>query len=112
MVGGEVQVVVKNRHLAIRSLSPFRRLRQALVLHATDDADPLLFAIRIEGLVVPVAFARDPSGRVDRVILGPPANATFHRRATLRSSRVRLRLASAGSFGTVLFLARQRRRSP
>jgi len=108
LVGGEVQVAIKNRRLVIRSLSPLRQLRPWHVLHPTDGADGLLFAVNIEGLVVPVAFTREPTGRVDRVMVGPPANATFHRRATLRSSRVRLRLAAAGSVAGVVYRARRR----
>jgi CubicO group peptidase (beta-lactamase class C family) len=112
MAGGEVQVVVKSRRLVLRALSPLRQLRQGLVLHATDAADQLLFAFHVEGLVVPVAFARDATGRVDRLVVGPPANVTFHRRTTLRSSRVRLRLAAAAGSITVLHRAgiRGRRR--
>lgn len=102
MTGGEVQVVVKRRRLVIRALSPLRRLRQGLELYPTDRRDPLLFAAEIDGLVVPVAFVRDATGLVDRVVVGPAANAVYHRRPAVRSSRLRLRLA-AGAIAAVAF---------
>ena len=94
--GGEVQVVIKHRQLVIRGLSGLRRLRQGLRLYATDDTDPLLFVVEFDGLVVPVAFERDVTGRVRTLAFGPPAGMVFHRRSTLRSSRVHWRLADAG----------------
>jgi CubicO group peptidase (beta-lactamase class C family) len=92
--GGEVQIVVRHRRLVIRALSPLRQLRKGRELYPTDDADPLLFAFEVEGLVVHVAFARDATDQVERVSIGAPANAVFHRRSALRSSRLRLRLAA------------------
>jgi CubicO group peptidase (beta-lactamase class C family) len=108
MTGGEVQVVVKRRGLVIRALSPLPLLRRGLRLYPTDDGDPLLFALEIEGLVVPVAFARDATGAVDRVVVGPPANTVYHRRPAVRSSRLRLRLAATAI--AVLLLRRRGRR--
>ena len=109
MTGGEVQVVVKRRGLVIRALSPLRRIRRGLRLYPTDASDPLLFALEIEGLVVPVAFARDGTGRVDRVAVGPAANTVYLRRPAVRSSRLRLRLAATAI--AVLLLRRRGRRA-
>jgi hypothetical protein len=110
MVGGEVQVVVRDRRLVIRALSPVRILRAGLELHPVDP-DALLYAVRAEGLVIPVAFGRGESGNVDRVIVGPPANTVFHRRSPLRSARNRWRAAGAAGAGIVVARAvRPRRR--
>jgi CubicO group peptidase (beta-lactamase class C family) len=106
--GGEVQVFVRDRRLHIRALSPVARLRRGLELRATD-ADRLLFAVEIEGLVIPVAFRAADSGRVDACIIGAPAMATFHRRAPWRSSRNRL-VAIAG-LGIAAAAIRRRSRS-
>jgi hypothetical protein len=103
-----VQVVVKRRGLVIRALSPLRTLRRGLRLYPTDDRDPLLFAAEIEGLVVPVAFVRDATGLVDRVVVGPTANVVFHRRSAVRSSRLRLRLVTTAI--ALLLLRRRSRR--
>ena len=62
MVGGEVQVLVKNRRLVIRGLSMLPVLRRGVELHPVDVADPLLFAVEAEGLVVPVAFRETNPG--------------------------------------------------
>ena len=112
MIGGEAQVVVQRRRLVIRALSPLRQFRRGLQLRATDDEDPLVFAADIEGLDVRIVFAHDPAGQVDRLAVGPPANFTLYRRRTLRSSRLRLRLAGAASLvatGQRLHQRRQRR---
>jgi CubicO group peptidase (beta-lactamase class C family) len=90
MTGGEVQVFVRDRRLHVRALSPLPPLRRGLELHPTDDNDPLLFAVEIDGLVIPVAFRAGDSGRIDTVCVGAPALATFHRRSPSRSSRRRL----------------------
>ena len=87
MTGGEVQVLVRNRRLLIRALSPLPRLLRGLELHATDDQDPFAFAIEIEGVVIPVVFRPDNTGRVTEICIGSPATATFHRRSPGRSSR-------------------------
>jgi hypothetical protein len=112
MVGGEVEVVVKNRRLVLRALSPLPALRRGLELHAVDDDDPLSFGVEFDGLVVPLVFARGARGQVDRLMVGPPVNTTFHRRSLLRSSRVRGRtvLVSAGVVALALGRRRRRRR--
>jgi hypothetical protein len=96
IAGGEVEVFVRSRRLLIRALSPLPQLRRGLELHATDDADPFLFAFNIEGLIVSVSFATDDAGRVERLCIGAPAMATLHRRPVWRSSRRRLVAGVAG----------------
>lgn len=108
MTGGEVEVFVRSRRLLIRALSPLPQLRRGVELHATDDADPFLFAVNIEGLVVPVAFGTDDAGRVDRLCIGAPAMATLHRRPAWRSSRQRL-VAVAASGLAAAAIRRARR---
>ena len=110
MMGGEVQVLVKDRRLLLRALSPIPALRRGLELHPVDHGDPLLFAVESDGLVVPVAFTRKEPGCIDGVVVGPPANARFHRRPTLRSTRVRGGLVVAGALAAALHRWRRRRR--
>jgi CubicO group peptidase (beta-lactamase class C family) len=112
MLGGEVQVAVKDRRLVIRALSPLRQLRRGLQLRGTDDDDALVFAADIDGLDVRVAFERNPTGRVDRVMVGPPANVTLYRRHTVRSSRLRVRLATAAGLAAIVHRRHRRRRQP
>jgi hypothetical protein len=112
MVGGEVQVLVKKRRLVIRGLSMIPVLRRGLELHPIDEADPLLFAVEAEGLVVPVAFTRSEPGCVASVAVGPPANTTFFRRSTLRSTRVRGGLVVAGALAAAVRPWRRRKRPP
>ena len=89
MMGGEVQVLVKGRRSCSERCP--RCLRCAGVSNCTRSTR----AIRCcspsssDGLVVPVAFTRNEPGCIDGVVVGPPANARFHRRSTLRSTRVR-----------------------
>ncbi len=47
----------------------------------------------------PVAFTRNEPGCIDRVAVGPPANANFYRRSTLRSTRVRGGLVAGWRLG-------------
>jgi CubicO group peptidase (beta-lactamase class C family) len=101
MTGGEVEVVVRRRRLILRALSPLPELARGLELHAVDDNDPYLFALSTNGLVIPVAFGADATGRVDRVAIGAPANVTLHRRSPWRSSRRRLIAVSAGGLAAV-----------
>jgi len=111
MVGGEVQVLVKDRRLVIRGLSMVPALRRGLELHPIDNDDPLLFAVELDGLVVPVAFAREP-GCIDRLAVGPPANTSFYRRSTFRSTRVRGGLVLAGALAAAFRPRRRRKRPP
>jgi hypothetical protein len=112
MAGGEVQVLVKDRRLFIRALSMIPVLRRGLELHPIDPDDPLLFAVEVEGLVVPVAFARSEPGRIDSVAVGPPANTNFYRRSTLRSTRVRGGLVIGGALAAAVFRRRRRLKRP
>jgi hypothetical protein len=109
ITAGEVQVLVKKRHLVVRALSPLPELRKGLRLYPIDESDPLLFAVNVEGLFVPVAFQRDHTGQVIVLCLGAPAMATLHRRPTWRSSRVRLETLSAA--GTAVTAYRRYRAS-
>jgi CubicO group peptidase (beta-lactamase class C family) len=94
MMGGEIQVLVRNRELVVRALSPIAQLRRGLTLHAADATDPTLFVAEAEGLSIPIAFVRDASGGAARhVAIGPPSNTVLHRRSTLRSSHVRRSIA-------------------
>ena len=54
LLGGEVEVFVRDRRLFVRALSPLPRLRRGIELHAIDDTDPYLFAADVDGLVIPV----------------------------------------------------------
>jgi CubicO group peptidase (beta-lactamase class C family) len=97
IAGGEVQVLVRRRHLVLRALSPLRALARGVRLHPVDEEDPLAFAVGIEGLPVPVVFRRDESGRASEICIGAPALAVLHRRPAWRSSRTWLRAAVAGA---------------
>jgi CubicO group peptidase (beta-lactamase class C family) len=112
MVGGEVEVLVKSRRLIIRGLSMLPVLRRGLELYPVDPDDPLLFAVEVEGLVVPVAFARNEPGCIDSVAVGPPANTNFYRRSTLRSTRVRGGLVLSGALAAAVFRRRRRLKRP
>jgi len=111
MTGGEVHVVVRDRRLLVRALSPLVQLRRGLELRAIDDDDPLLFAVEIGGLVVPVAFRTDDAGRVDTLCIGAPFMATFHRRTPWRSSRRRLTAVAGLGLATAANRARRRLRA-
>lgn len=94
MTGGEIQVIVRNRGLVLRSLSLLPQLRKGIALHAADPDDPMRFVAEVRGLTIPVAFARGSGGGAAvSVAIGPPSNAVFHRRTALRSSRMRGRIA-------------------
>jgi CubicO group peptidase (beta-lactamase class C family) len=112
MVGGEVQVLVKNRRLIIRGLSMIPVLRKGLELRPVDPDDPLLFAVEAEGLLVPVAFARNEPGCIDSVAVGPPANTNFYRRSTLRSTRVRGGIVLGGALAAAGLRRRRRLKRP
>ena len=101
MAGGEVEVIVRDRRLVLRSLSPVGPLRRGVVLHAADPDDPMVFVAEAQGLAIHVAFTSNPAGGpVASVVIGPPSNTVFHRRSSLRSLRVRRRVATVA--GTAL----------
>jgi len=110
MAGGEVEILVRDRRLVLRSLSPVPLLRRGVVLHAADRDDPMVFVAEAKGLAVPVAFTRNPSGGpAASVTIGPPSNTVFPRRSTLRSRRVRGRIATAAASALIARrLARRR----
>lgn len=94
MAGGEIQVIVRNRGLVLRSLSLIPQLRKGIALHAADRNDPMRFVAEVRGLTIPVAFTPAPGGLAAiSVVIGPPSNTVFHRRTALRSSRIRRRIA-------------------
>ena len=107
MTGGEIEVVVRDRRLVVRSLSPIPQLRKGVALRAADPGDPLRFVAEAEGLTVPVAFNRGPTGPATGVAIGPPSNTVFHRRSMVRSSGVRMRVAGAVATVAAAFLARR-----
>jgi CubicO group peptidase (beta-lactamase class C family) len=108
MLGGEVQVVIRQRHLTITALSPVGQLRRGLRLQAADHADPLRFSFEYDGQLVQIAFGRGDNGQVDRVAIGRPVSVMLHRRPTWRSSGLRLRLFAAAGL-VALRRARLRR---
>jgi CubicO group peptidase (beta-lactamase class C family) len=69
MYAGELEVLVEDNHLAIRTLvGPFRK---GVRLYPTDPADPLVFEAVYEGQTFRVVFERDAgSGRVGHLLLG------------------------------------------
>ncbi|MBO0729459.1 MAG: beta-lactamase family protein, partial [Acidimicrobiaceae bacterium] len=107
---GEVQIMVKDRRLVLRALSPLPSLRKGLRLCPIDDSDPFLFAVNVEGLFVPIAFQPAQPGRDAILCVGAPALATLHRRPAWRSSRRRLQsLTLAGLAAATLRRLRSRR---
>jgi CubicO group peptidase (beta-lactamase class C family) len=110
ILGGEIDVVVRERRLVVRAFSPVSDLRRGFTLHVTDAADPLRFAFIYDGQVVHLAFARNAGGTVDRVIMGRPVSAVLHRRRPARSSGVRVRVAAAVGGAALMGRAWTRRR--
>jgi CubicO group peptidase (beta-lactamase class C family) len=111
MLGGEAQIVVRDRRLWIRALAPLRAVRKGLVLHRTDGSDPSRYAFVYEGVVVPVVFEGYEEGRASCLRIGRPVNVVLHRRPAHRSSALRLRLAAAGALALWGHRRRQRRQA-
>ena len=63
--------------------------------------------VAIEGLVVPVVFGRDETGRVDCLAAGGPAFVTLHRRPSVTSDRRGLRASAILAGAGVLRLRRK-----
>ncbi len=110
MTSGEVQVYVRDRQLCVRALSLIPQLRRGLELRPLDESDPFLFAVDVEGLVVPIAFRVGTSGVVDTLCIGAPTNGTFRRRSPWRSSR--RRLTAIAGVGAAVAATRLRSRRP
>lgn len=105
--GGEAQVYVKDRHLALRGLAG--PLRGGVRLYPVDAADPLVFALEYKSEMRYVVFERTAAGEVRALGLG------FHRlykRPTLRSLRFRFQagLAAGAGLATTALARRQWRR--
>lgn len=106
--GGEVEIFVSGNHLAARGAAG--PLRRGVALRRTDPADPLLYQAVYDGMVIPVAFARDGSGRVDRLsAAGVMGFYNWHRRPALQSISV-LGRGALGAAGAALLLAAAKRR--
>jgi CubicO group peptidase (beta-lactamase class C family) len=69
MYAGEIEVLVKDNHLAMRTLAG--PLRKGVRLYPVDPTDPLAFEAIYEGRTFRVVFERDAgSGRVGHLLLG------------------------------------------
>jgi hypothetical protein len=69
MYAGEIEVFVKNNHLAMRTLvGPFRK---GVRLYPIDPTDPLAFEAVYENQTFRIIFEREAgSGRVEHLLLG------------------------------------------
>jgi hypothetical protein len=95
LVGGEIQILVRDEHLVARALSPLRGLRRGARLYPVDKDDPTSFELNAGAMVVPVVFLREGDGQI--MCVGHPMLSTLRSRPWWRSSRLRLRaLAAAG----------------
>jgi hypothetical protein len=95
--GGEVEIFVKGKHLALRPL--IGPLRKGLILHPVDAGNPLVFQAVYEGEVQSAVFKRNAAGHVDRLCLG---FNTFYKRPKMQSLRFRLMASLAGVAGLVV----------
>jgi CubicO group peptidase (beta-lactamase class C family) len=85
--GGELEVGVKDGHLALRAL--LGPISKGIRLYPVDSADPLLFhAVLVDGAADTVLFGRGPGGEVDRLHMG---FNTFYKRLRAQSLRFRLK---------------------
>jgi CubicO group peptidase (beta-lactamase class C family) len=66
--GGEIEVLVQDNRLALRSL--VGPLRKGVPLYRIDADDPLVFYALIDKQVQPIVFKRDAAGRVERLCAG------------------------------------------
>jgi CubicO group peptidase (beta-lactamase class C family) len=113
LLGGEVEVVVRNGHLMARAPSPLKALRRGVRLAAVEPDDPLAFEIRHDDIVVPVRFARGSHGTITSVRTGSTRGGflELHRRPRVTSLRLWGKAAAgAAALGTGAALARRRRR--
>jgi CubicO group peptidase (beta-lactamase class C family) len=116
LIGGEAEVLVRKRHLAVRTQSPLRPLRRGIRLHAADPDDPLAFEARHGDVRVAIAFERDDSGRVSAARAGTTLGgfARLQRRPRATSVRLWGRVTgalTAGAAATTVVRRLRRRRS-
>jgi len=113
LIGGEVEVAVSRGHLVARAPSPVKLLRKGIRLEAVDPAEPLAFESRIEGVALPIRFARDATGRISTVRTGSTRGGflELHRRPRVTSLRLWSQVgAGAAAAGAATALWRRRGR--
>jgi hypothetical protein len=112
-VGGELEVFVRDGHLAVRAL--FGPFRKGYSLYPMDPDNPLAFRLahdlgEIPTLPPAIVFQRNAAGQVDRLIAG---FYTLYKRPLGQSVRFRV-LATAGALAggvlAALAFARSRKR--
>ncbi len=111
-LGGEIEVVVRDNHLALRPLGG--PLRRGITLHPIDPNDPLAFQGVYENLPVPVVFKRNEAGQIDRLCAGVPGLLlTLYKRPRLESIRFRVTAVLVALAGlAVAALVRRNLRHP
>ena len=107
LVGGEVEVLVRNGHLALRGLSPLLPLFRGVRLYPSDADDPRRFLASEAGITVPVLF------EADSIAVGSRFGfARLHRVPRARSVRLWGKVAAgAAAAGAVSRGVRSRRRA-
>jgi len=110
LIGGEVEIAVRNGELVARAPSPVPQLRKGVALRAVDPADPLRLEARAEGWVVPVVFERGEDGEVVALRTASTRGGLLrlHRRPRATSLRLWGR-AGAGAGAAVTAAAAWRR---
>jgi CubicO group peptidase (beta-lactamase class C family) len=98
--GGEVQVIVKENHLALRGLVGVSH--KGIPLYRADAGDDLIYKTVLEGNVITVAFQRsNKGGKILRLLVG---SNTFYRTQPSQSLRYRLMAVGGVLGGLALFL--------
>ena len=98
--GGELDVIVKDNHLALRALAG--PLWKGVRLYPVDPDDPLAFQFVYEKQAQTVVFKRAANGRIDRLCLGFDC---FGRRPHLKSARFLLQGVAVEAAGLALAAA-------
>jgi len=101
--GGELEVFVKDNHLAIRSLAG--GLRKGLGLYQVDPQDALYYEGSTGKAVTKVLFKENEEGQVDRLLTG---TSELFKRPIQESLRFRF-TAAAGTIAGLILLAIGRR---
>jgi len=109
LLGGEVEVVVRDGHLAVRALSPARPLRKGLRLYPLDASDPHLFAVRHRDFQAPVLFRRGAGGDVNSVVAGAGEGGFLELYRRPRASSLRLWGRAGAAAGAVALVRAGRR---